>query len=140
MTALSNTNIIWNESFSVGVKEIDEQHQQLFDIVNRLGNSINAPTSTEKVSDIIKELLDYSVEHFTTEEDYFEKFNYENKETHTKSHNLYKEKIDHFIEDFQKKNGYLSFEIIDFLTSWWVGHINGEDKQYTKCFHDHGLY
>lgn len=132
--------IIWDETFSVGVKEIDKQHQKLFEIINRLGSSMNAPTNTEKVSDIIKELLDYSVYHFLTEENYFKEFNYENKEKHTKSHNFYKGKVDYFINDFQEKNRYLPFEIIDFLIAWWTGHVNGEDKLYTKCFHDHGLH
>lgn len=131
--------ITWDETFSVGVKELDEQHQKLFDIINRLGNSIDAPSNTEKISDIIKELLDYSVYHFQTEENYFEKFDYEYKEGHIKSHDIYKEKINHFIDGFRDKNGYLSFEIVDFLTNWWVGHVNGQDKLYIKCFHEHGL-
>jgi len=131
--------ITWDETFSVGVKELDGQHQKLFEIINRLNNSINAPTNTEKTSEIIKELLDYSVYHFSTEEKYFEEFNYEHKEAHIKSHNAYKEKIDHFITDFKDKNGYLPFEIIEFLTNWWTAHVNGQDKLYVKCFHDHGL-
>ncbi len=139
MTSLSKSMIIWDNTFSVGVKEMDEQHQKLFGTINRLGSSMNAPANTEKVSDIIKELLDYSVYHFLAEETYFEKFNYENKEVHTKLHNYYKEKVNHFIDDFQE-NKYLSFEIIDFLITWWNGHVIGEDKLYTECFHDHGIY
>ncbi|MDD2822604.1 MAG: bacteriohemerythrin [Candidatus Daviesbacteria bacterium] len=132
--------IIWDKDFSVGIKEIDEQHQKLFEIINRLDDSTNAPTNTEKISEIIKELLDYSVYHFSTEEKYFKEFNYEHTEAHIKSHNLYKEKVDQFIIDFKEKDGNLPFEIINFLSNWWTAHVNGQDKLYVKCFHEHGLY
>jgi len=33
-----------------------------------------------------------------------------------------------------------SFNLADFLEEWLGIHLNGMDKKYVKCFHEHGLF
>lgn len=132
--------LTWEDSYSVGVKEIDGQHQKMFGIINRLYDSMNAAKDTENLPQILKELVDYATFHFSTEEKYFVKFNYEDSAEHINFHHMYSGRVDHFIKDYEVQNSLLSFEILDFLKDWWINHINGEDKKYTECFHQHGLF
>lgn len=130
----------WTEENSVGVGELDKQHQKLFSIVNNLYDLMTQSKAQEEISGILDELAKYADYHFKTEEKYFEQFNYENKLEHILLHKQYKEKVSQFIRDNNDGGGtVISFDILDFLEDWWLGHINNEDKRYTECFTSHGL-
>jgi hemerythrin len=133
--------IDWNESFSVGIKIIDSQHKMLFKLLNQLNDVLEKPedetlTTTEVA---IHGLLAYVDFHFTTEEKYFEEFNYENKEAHIQQHHFYIKKINEFHDRYPKEGDKIINEVLIFLKDWILNHINISDKKYTKCFHEHGL-
>lgn len=130
--------IEWQKDYSVGVKELDEQHKKMFNIINIFYELMKKGQDKENLKGILNELVDYGKYHFSTEEGYFEKFNYPEKEEHKQNHKAYKNKIAEFV--FQKNDITISFGIIDYLENWWLGHINGIDKKYTKFFNDHGLF
>lgn len=134
------TPIKWTDSYSVGVKEIDHQHQKMFDIINKLYDLSDKPKSKEDFDAVVKELVDYANYHFSTEEKYFDKFNYAEKEGHEHIHMQYSVKIVEFQTRVSDNLGPLLSEMLDFLQDWWVGHINGTDKRYTESFHQHDLY
>jgi hemerythrin len=138
--------IPWNSSYSVNVKEIDEQHKKLLEMINNLADitlsESKVPTDDErnKLENILNELIRYTEYHFSTEEDYFDEFDYENADSHKKEHKKFVEKIKEFMKRFRNKEASISFELINFLQDWLIDHIMGTDKKYTKCFNEHGLY
>ena len=135
-----NELIAWNEIYSLGIAEIDPQHQRLIKIINKLYQAMQSSTEALVLKTILNELVDYADYHFSTEERHFEEFNYINKEEHKKHHDAYKEKINQFLREYDSKPlNILPFELIDFLGQWWTGHILGEDRKYIECFHEHGL-
>lgn len=132
--------IEWTEKNSVGVKELDNQHKKIIKIINELYEAMKNDEIDEKIEKIFNELVDYANYHFSTEERYFDLFNYQEKEVHKQQHNDYKKKISSFIKKSSGDKIFLPFELIDFLEDWWIYHINYSDKKYTECFHRHGLY
>ena len=72
----------WREEYSVGVALIDEQHRNLFRMINELIDVINAVPTTERIAPILKGLIEYKQKHFATEEGYFHQFNFEGAEEH----------------------------------------------------------
>lgn len=131
--------INWDQSCSVEVKEIDAQHQKMFGIINRLYDLMQENKDAQNLPQVFQELTDYANYHFSTEEKYFKEFNYEKQDAHIAAHKTYTEKIAQLIKDYPNKKDTTSFELINFLENWWLDHINGMDKQYTECFHNHGL-
>lgn len=132
--------LIWTEKNSVGVKEIDLQHQKMFAIINDLYDRMVTFKAHEDIDAILDKLVEYADFHFKTEEGYFEKFDYEGKEAHEVIHQAYVDEVKKLIKKRKEGVGVeLSYDIFDFLQKWWVGHINFEDKKYTHCFHIHGL-
>jgi len=132
------TKIIWQSSYSVGVKLIDAQHKKLFSILNDLQDGINDsnPVTLEK---IIYDLKAYVKFHFGQEEEYFRKFNYEDAPAHLKQHLYYIEKINELHARFLKNEPNVADEIFNFLNDWILNHIQIIDKKYTKCFNNNGL-
>lgn len=129
----------WGAKYSVQVKEIDEQHKKLFALINCLNDAINEHNVKEKVEQILKELLDYSVYHFETEEKYFDKYKYVKSVEHKAEHNSFKEKMLEFGKKFHKDEIAVSFELIDYLEDWLIDHMMHQDQQYVHCFKEHGL-
>ena len=133
----------WKEEYSVGVGEIDSQHKKIIGFINDLDNSVQSENAKEELGNTIEGLNAYAKFHFTTEERYFEQFNYEDRQEHEKRHDDYMNKV----TDFEKKVGELNggdtvklaFEMLDFLEDWWVNHILHEDKGYTETFNNNGL-
>lgn len=127
----------WLDEYSVGVEELDFHHKKIFSLINDLRSSlVKKELSTE---DILLELRDYADYHLSTEENYFEKFNYKKAKKHIKYHNIYRKKIDKFINEKNTKNFKIE-KLLIFLEKWWIQHILHEDMLYKDFFNDHGLY
>ena len=71
----------WTEDLSVNIAEIDDQHKNLFKIIGDLSTAIQQDKNKEDLRKILESLTDYTVNHFTLEEDYFEKYDYPHKDS-----------------------------------------------------------
>lgn len=131
--------IVWKEEYSLGVKEIDEQHQKMFVIINDLYHAIQQSKDKEVMLATIDELINYADYHFSVEEKYFAEFKYEDTVAHIKTHDDYRKMIAGFVEEYKGGESLLSYKILDYLEDWWIGHILGTDKQYVECFRKNGV-
>ena len=68
--------IVWNQSLSVGVEEIDRQHKQLVFILNQLLGMDGLTVDSETISDTLTRMTDYADYHFNSEEGYMRKYAY----------------------------------------------------------------
>lgn len=132
--------IKWSNELSVNVKEIDGQHQFFIGLMDRLYAEISSGKEVETLEAIIDELDRYAKLHFTTEERYFDLFNYENTKEHKEAHLELLGQIKEFKENKKEDKTELSWKLLDFMENWLVLHLENQDKKYTKCFNEHGLY
>jgi len=130
----------WDYTYSVGVKEIDEQHQKFFAIINDLYAHFQEMKPREELVPILDRLVDYAEYHFATEEKYFDQFHYEQADEHKAAHQGFTVKMEGFRAKYDKGEEDLTIQLLDFLEDWLVHHINNVDKKFTECFHEHGLY
>lgn len=129
----------WNESYSVGVNEIDVQHQKLVQILNDLHSEMKVGRSREILGKVLDELVDYSRTHFAFEEKYFDEFGYPDKDLHKASHADYVARVTQFREDFLSGKETGSLRVMEFLIHWIQAHIRKTDKEYGPFFNEHGL-
>ena len=134
------TLLTWTQDNSVGVEELDGQHQKLFSIINNLYDLMRESKTEKELQKVLQELIDYAKYHFNTEEKYFDEYKYPNKDVHISYHRAYEEKVNNFmIESKKGLEVIISYDVLDFLEDWWLKHINIEDKKYSTFFHEHGL-
>jgi len=131
--------ITWNDSLSVKVLAIDQQHKKLVDMINELSDAMRSGKGRDVLSKIISGLILYTGTHFKTEEKYFDQFGYPEAEIHKKEHEAFVLKVLEFKKGFEKGDLNLTVEIMDFLSDWLQNHIKGSDKKYSQFFNDHGL-
>ena len=136
---MSTKKLEWEDKYSVGVEEIDNQHKRMFAVINELLDAIEANSTGEHLGEIIESLVKYKMFHFKTEEDYFEKFNYEGKEEHETRHREFNERLTAIKTKYPEYNIDFAFELVDFLEDWLINHLMVMDQKYVKCFHEHGL-
>lgn len=132
--------IKWKEDYSVGVKELDKQHQKLIELINNFNLLVEEHEKLNEIPSLIDKLFDYMEEHLKTEEGYMKKYNYPNYEEHVAEHeNFFVNNIKSFRNKSKEKKLISSIEIMDFLTNWFVEHIQITDKEYTKFFNELGI-
>jgi hemerythrin len=124
----------WTDKASVGIKEIDAQHQKFFGYVNNYYDLCQSEKyNPKKAKDMMSEILSYARKHFSTEERYFEKYNYpqmnEHKEEHLKLINRALKIYDSF--DGEKET---SLVFLEFLKDWLEKHLKEEDGKYAEYF------
>lgn len=132
--------IQWTNEWSVGVEQIDRQHQKLVEIINKLETPMVQEKEKEVLFSVIQELMAYAKIHFKTEEQYFKQFGYEDSNVHKTQHVSFVKKISKFCEDYISGRSGLTESIKNFLFNWIADHIKGSDKKYTDCFNRNGLH
>lgn len=139
MAILDVKKLDWDDKYSVGVVEIDNQHKRMFSIINELLEAIQTNTPAEHLGNIIKTLVDYKIFHFATEEKYFKEFNYEETEDHVAKHHEFNDNLAKLKEKYPDYNIEFAFELADFLENWLINHLMTLDQGYRECFRAHGL-
>lgn len=124
--------IQWESKFSVGHAEMDRQHQS---IIQRINECIELVGRDEARASGLKQILDslneYAVDHFKAEEALLEKNGFPMLSSQQMSHQIYSQKIDHYMEKDLDTETLAS--LIKFLHFWWMHHIQIEDMEY-KCY------
>jgi len=123
----------WDDSLSVGIDAIDEQHRNLFTLINRI--EATAEMSSAQLGAIVDALLDYAQIHFQTEEEYFYRFNYLDKLDHEREHGEFVSRAVEFSKQFELQ-GVSVAEIHAFLLEWLTSHIKGSDMKFKGLFRD----
>ncbi len=122
--------IEWNDSYLLGVPEIDSQHKKLISIANELYDVVTKDDADykSKMSLILKKLTDYTQYHFTSEEQLQEKIGYVGLSAHKNAHNYFIKEVEFQIQKLSAddKNNILGF--YEYIAGWVLNHIAKADK------------
>ena len=120
----------WSENFSVGKQEIDDQHKELFRILNDIDAVIRKEEfSYLNLANIVSELEKYVKYHFDYEENLMYKRAYPGISEHTTAHNTFRDKLQNtYILDIQKPVQFY-YDMSDYLVKWLTEHIMQADKR-----------
>lgn len=124
--------LIWNSDYQINHPQIDQEHQSLFELLNKFYQGLSDGSSKEKLASLIKGLLDYAKVHFSNEEAYMRSINYPNLEAHQKEHEAFMKKASEFYEKYMNGKLILSLEVTNFIKNWITHHIKTEDRQYAE--------
>lgn len=129
----------WQEKYSVKVKEIDDQHRKLFDMINSLHDAMIERRGKVAMGGLLQELVVYAETHFKLEENYMVKFNYLGHMGQQSEHGRFTKKVLDFQKDFNEGKIIFSLEVMNFLRDWLVNHILVTDMKYSSFFNERGL-
>lgn len=126
---------VFSDEYLTGIGLIDDEHRQLFALVNEVHTLVHDEFIFDKYDEIMRiltELRNYTEMHFHDEEAYMEKINYSEIDAQRRAHNAFIEKlVDINFEELENlddnQQEYL-LDILDFLAKWLVNHILKMDK------------
>lgn len=129
----------WNDRYSVGVRQIDEQHQKLVGIMNKLCDFMDKGEENYVIGEVLEELAEYAWSHFALEERYFIEFDYDKTDEHVAQHREFSKQVSSLKKDLSEGKETVSTDTISFLGKWFTEHVLTYDKEYIPCFHKHRL-
>jgi len=130
--------ITWNSRFSVGVSQMDQEHQRLVDLINNLHAGMREGRGKEAVGAILGELIDYTKTHFEHEEALMQRAGYEDLPKQKEAHRKLVEQVLATQEKFRRGEA-LGQEVMNFLKDWLLNHIQGMDRLYGPVMNKKGI-
>ncbi len=124
--------IEWTDKLKLGVENVDTQHQNLVEIVNKFDEAMRKGKGSRVMNEILNELVGYTQEHFADEEQYMADIGYSGLEKHQAQHRQLLQKVGRFQFDFNGSGRRVTSEVQEFLRYWLTSHILKEDKAFTK--------
>lgn len=130
-----NLNLMeWSKNYELGIHQIDSQHRQLVDILNRIHGeyvkSLKGEIRPKRlVSEILDDLFDYTALHFGAEEALMRSHEYPDYDNHKASH----ERLLSSLTELHQRwlEGKLELEyLLDFVVAWLTRHVMGHDQLY----------
>lgn len=120
----------WNETLSVGVDEIDDQHRELF---RRAANVLDGLKrgEPEEISGLVDFLYQHAVTHFGAEEEFMRETRYPGYVRHKAEH-------DRFVSDLLAlsrecdragQSAFLALRVNHWLVQWLKEHVSGTDAE-----------
>lgn len=121
--------IEWTEKNEVGIRQVDEQHRELFALLNRLHAATVEGQEQSMLVGILNELVDYTVYHFDVEEGLMTKHEYPDYDAHKAEHDKLTTQAVDLQRQFQDGSATISFELLDFLHDWLMDHTMDTDRK-----------
>ena len=122
----------WTQEYSLGIREIDEQHKRIVELFSKINTAIDGGAGWSAINYDILELLDFAQKHFVFEEALMRLYGYQEIIGHAESHLIFVAKIVEVQrQSLQKTTTDIALkELQQFSYDWLKKHILEEDKKY----------
>ncbi|PLX50561.1 MAG: hypothetical protein C0613_03675 [Desulfobulbaceae bacterium] len=126
--------IEWDDSFSVGNSEIDDQHKRWIDLYNKMDEALTGggvASIDSLAGEALAAMNDYAHNHFKFEEAYMAKLNYPKLVEHRRIHRDFEDMIYRYNREINDGQLFLNSSLIKIIRNWLLDHILHEDKKYS---------
>ncbi len=129
----------WNDSYSVGIESIDNDHKKLIHLINNLQTAVDYKTDKQFEKQTLDEVIDYTKYHFGREEKLMEEHNYPDFEPHKGKHEEMIAKVTEFVQAYENDESRAIESLLSYLKSWLINHISGTDQEYSEFLSNKGV-
>ncbi len=126
----------WNETATIGVEIIDNQHRRLVELINALGDDLKAIRSREELQATLARLVDYTQVHFATEERLLELHAAGQLDRHRRSHQRLLEDLTSLAAGVDEQSMALTMR---YLQDWLFLHIEAADRPLAEALNAQGI-
>lgn len=124
------TYLRWSSDLDTGIDVIDKQHRRIVEYLNELDEANDGGDMTV-TKHVLNELIDYTLVHFSFEEDLQVKANYPYIKAHKRLHEMFTNRVLEL--KLRSENGEnVTPELLTMLKKWLVNHIKGDDSDYVE--------
>jgi hemerythrin len=117
-----------------GIKAIDEQHCDLFDIANEVLAASEADLHPDLFEQALSFLVGYTIYHFAAEETVMAKVDYPGRSYHADVHNRLRDEVGSIVSRVRKQGPTQrsKADIVCLLEDWVVLHVRESDREFAR--------
>lgn len=122
--------IRWRDTYETGVAAVDTEHRKLVELIEAMHTSIRDKEPKETVAQVIKELVEYTQDHFKNEETLMQNVQYPEIDEHKVEHQILIEEVAVYKERLLDSFPEVRQDFYRFLREWLINHILESDKKF----------
>ena len=130
---------IWDDKYLVNIKEIDDQHIKLVELINKLNEAMHEGQGCEMLEVVLKDLVEYTNSHFKKEENLLSSNGYPDFIKHKEKHDELTEQVIDLQKQFEGGRIMITLQVMKFLKDWLSDHILDIDKKYAPFLKGKGV-
>lgn len=131
--------LAWTGAFSVGVKDIDDQHKILIDRANALNEAMKIGLGADVTGQVLGDLISYTETHFAFEEQLMDRYQFPLAPNHKLQHRELVKAVIAFKDKFEHRDA-VAADMMVFLRDWLTRHIMNSDKMFAKHLNKNGVF
>ena len=121
--------IEWRDEFSVGVPDVDHEHQELISLINDLHAAMSSVSHDVTVMDFLGEIYAHVSAHFALEEKIMREHKYDHYAEHKAEHEALLDTLRDIMDDYEE-NAYFSDEAFaEAVEKWFTDHFRTRDAR-----------
>ena len=126
--------IRWTNEMSVGVAELDDQHQGLVALFNRFHERMMSGHGHRMLDGVLAELQRYAEVHFASEERLFGLHGYPEAPAHQAEHVAFSARVRELRAEVAAGKQFVSLPALNFVRDWLADHVMNVDMAYKAFF------
>ena len=117
----------WNSRYNTGIQAIDDQHQELFRLVDLLRRMVQEGSPRPEIEGVLAELLACTQRHFATEEAFMARTSYPDFNQHLAEHASMLASLHELLAKFRESQEAMALMVPTFMEGWLKHHISDGD-------------
>jgi hemerythrin len=131
--------LTWSEKHSVGVRALDEEHQELYEAINELYAAVLQGEERSSTGLLLRQVVNRTRAHFSSEEAMLAATSYPELAAHSLKHQFLLGEVEELAARFEQGGFTLNDESLNFLRYWFNAHIHNDDLCYGPWLKAHGV-
>lgn len=132
--------LVWTPSLAVGVREIDQQHEELFKRTGEVTGLLGAAAESRHLAGPVDELVAFTGLHFGTEYGLMQRHAFPDAELHDEQHTELLDQLrrfaTHLLEGLHPPE---ALKAVRFLAAWLTQHIAHSDRELATWLRGRGV-
>jgi len=139
LSAMAKTLFKWNDSFLIGIEELDHEHKVLIDDINKLHEELARQDKKPEIEKCLGDIYARMQAHFALEEHVMKEHEYAFFEEHKREHERLLDIYTEYMVQLLNDNGVSSTNPVEALLEHWViVHITTSDKKMSLMLQEKG--
>jgi len=132
--------VSWDDLCSVKVVRFDDDHKQMFSIINRLHTAMSSGKGALVMQEVVTELAKHAKAHFLAEEETMEKTKYPELVSHRLEHHEMLSQVEQYQRQIATGKFVSSVTVAVFLDERLMAHTRGTDQKYAEHLNANGIF
>jgi hemerythrin len=124
--------IEWKDEFSVGVPDVDHEHQALIALINDLHDAMSSGDSKYTVMDFLGEIYAHVSAHFALEEKIMRERKYDQYAEHKADHEDLLDELRDIMDDYEENAWFSDEAFSEAVSKWFTEHFRNRDARLHK--------